>query len=177
MFHRQATGEESVNLDTFMMTEEQVKSQYSKYTQNADAAIIEGAMGLFDGYERSRGSSAEIAMLLDVGVILLVNAKSTAYSVAATLQGFSTFCKGLRIAGVVFNMVGSDRHYNMLRVACTDVGVRCLGYIPRNQELTIPSRHLGLTTLEQERLERLIDTSAGEIESHVDLSALFPESL
>lgn len=172
MFHQMASGRESVNLDLFMSSKEHVKDLFSSYGEGADVQVIEGVMGLFDGYDKWHGSSAEVAMLLDVPVILVVNAKSVAYSVAPLIHGFKTFRPELRLAGVIFNMVASEHHYQFLKEACEDVGVECLGYMQRNAELVIPGRHLGLTIGEREQIERLITLAATEVEAHVDLNKL-----
>lgn len=188
MFHRQASGEESVNLDLVMASEEHVRGLFTHYGEGADVCVVEGVMGLYDGRDRWHGSSAEVAALLDLPVILLVNAKSTAYSIAPLLYGFKHFhCPSTtsnishstfnlqpstKILGVVFNMVGSERHYNMLRQACEDVGLECLGYLKRNEKLQIPSRHLGLSTSELERLETLINAAADEVTQHVNIDRI-----
>lgn len=172
MFHHLASGRESVNLDTFMSGVEHVSSLFARYGEDADVQVVEGVMGLFDGYDRWHGSSAEVAMLLDVPVILVVSAKSVAYSVAPLIHGFKTFRPELRLAGVVFNRVASENHYRYLREACEDAGVECLGYLQRNPELTIPGRHLGLTITERENMEQLISLAAEEVEKGVDLSNL-----
>ena len=167
MFHEIASGRESVNLDTYMASEEHVKEVFQRYGEDADVRIVEGVMGLFDGYDKSKGSSAEIAMLLDIPVILVVNAKSVAYSVAPLIYGFKHFNPKLKIAGVVFNMVASENHYTFLKQACEDAGVPCLGYMLRNRELIIPGRHLGLTIEAREEAEELIRLAAKEVEEHV----------
>jgi len=172
MFHHVASGRESVNLDTFMSSKEHVSSLFNRYGKDADVQVVEGVMGLFDGYDKWHGSSAEVAMLLDVPVILVVSAKSVAYSVAPLIHGFKTFRPELRLAGVVFNRVASENHYRYLREACEDAGVECLGYLQRNPELTIPGRHLGLTITERENMEQLISLAAEEVEKGVDLSNL-----
>ena len=102
IFHHMASGNESLNLDTFMASAQHVRNIFSDYSQNADVAIAEGVMGLFDGYDGFHGSSAEIAIMLHLPVILIVNAKSMAYSVAPLIYGFKNFNKNLQIAGVVF---------------------------------------------------------------------------
>lgn len=170
MFHELAAGNESVNIDTFMGSEEHAKDLFDRYGSEADVRIVEGVMGLFDGYDKWHGSSAEIAMLLDIPVVLVVNAKSVAYSVAPLIYGFKHFNPKLRLAGVVFNMVASENHYAFLRTACEDAGVKCLGYLPRNEKLIIPGRHLGLTISAQQEMEELIALAAQEVEKHVDLS-------
>lgn len=175
MFHRQASGVESVNLDTVMASREHVSELFSRYGRDADICVVEGVMGLYDGRDRWHGSSAEIAELLDLPVVLLVNAKSMAYSVAPLLYGFKNFQTEdvhPKILGVVFNMVGSERHYSMLKQACEDVGIECLGYMLRNDKLQVPSRHLGLSVSETERLEDFINAAADEIEEHVDINRI-----
>lgn len=177
MFHHIASGNESVNLDTFMSSEEHVKTLYNKYGEKADCRIVEGVMGLFDGYDKWHGSSAEIAMMLDISIILIVNAKSVAYSVAPLIYGFKHFNPQLKIAGVVFNMVASENHYAFLRSACEDAGVECLGYLPRNEELVIPGRHLGLTITAKEEMNQLAELAAKEIEAHVDIDFIIQKSI
>ena len=178
LFHHIAAGRESVNLDTFFASPEHVRTLFHRYGEGADVRVAEGVMGLFDGYDRALGSSAEVASLLRLPVVLLVNAQSTAYSVAPLIHGFRTFaCPSLGgqpvdIAGVVFNKVGSERHFRFLQSACEDAGMRCFGYVARNVALSIPSRHLGLTVSTCAEMERLISLAAAEVEAHVDIQGL-----
>ena len=165
-FHTIASGRQSVNLDTWMASPEHVREVFARYSQGADVAVIEGVMGLFDGYDRMRGSSAEIAALLDVPVLLVVNARSTAYSVAALLHGMKTFRPDVMIAGVVFNLVASESHYAFLKDAASDAGVECLGWIPRAEGIEVPSRHLGLTIGMENEISSLADRVADLIEGH-----------
>ena len=151
-FHEAVCGRPSVNLDTFMASPQHVREIYDRYSKDADVCIVEGMMGLYDGYDRDRGSSAEIARVLDLPVVLVVDAKSAAYSMAPLLYGFTHFtppfggARGglLKIAGVIFNKVGSARHQAMLRQVCSDLGLHCLACIPRDKELEQGSRYLGL---------------------------------
>jgi len=143
-FHEAVCGRPSVNLDTFMASPEHVREVYARYSEDADVCIVEGMMGMYDGYDRDRGSSAEIARVLDIPVVLVVDARSAAYSLAPLLQGFAGFRKDVRIAGVIFNKVGSARHQSMLRQVCLDLDLHCLACIPRNKELEQGSRYLGL---------------------------------
>jgi cobyrinic acid a,c-diamide synthase len=140
--HTAAALSQSINLDTFMMSADHVKSLFNKY--DADISIVEGVMGLFDGADRMKGSSAEIAILLRLPVILVINAKAMAYSVAPLLYGFKHFNPAVNIAGVIFNFVNTASHYQFLKEACEDIGVEPLGYVPVNENIKIPSRHLGL---------------------------------
>ena len=143
-FHEAVCGRPSINLDTFMATPEHVRELFALYGEDADVSIVEGMMGLFDGYDRERGSSYEIARVLDIPVVLVVDAKSAAYSMAPLLQGFINFRKDVHIAGVIFNKVGSERHFRMLQEVCNDVGVECFGYLPKQASLEQGSRYLGL---------------------------------
>ncbi|MDE5878098.1 MAG: cobyrinate a,c-diamide synthase [Muribaculaceae bacterium] len=171
-YHREATGHDSVNLDLFMASAQHVHSLFNSYSASADVSIIEGVMGMFDGYDRMLGSSADIAHRLNIPVVLLINAASTAYSVAATIYGFTHFCKDVRVAGVIFNRVASESHYSYLRKACEDTGIEALGYISKNDSLHTPSRHLGLTLESQAEMNRFINIAADEVEKHVDIDRL-----
>jgi cobyrinic acid a,c-diamide synthase len=143
-FHTAVCGRPSVNLDTFMATPEHVRELFVRYGQDADVCVVEGMMGLFDGYDRDKGSTAEIARVLDIPVILVVDAKSAAYSMAPLLSGFIHFNKDVRIVGVIFNKVGSERHFQMLQQVCDDLHIECLGYLPKQTSLEQGSRYLGL---------------------------------
>ena len=171
-FHSLASGHTSVNLDTWLGSKEHVQSLYRSYGNEADVCVVEGVMGLCDGHTRMEGSSAEIASLLDIPVVLLVNARSTAYSVAPLIQGFAHFSPGVRVAGVVFNQVSSASHYQYLKEACQDTGVVCLGYIPYTKTLKVPSRHLGLTLGTQKRMDIQIEQTAELIAQYVDVDLL-----
>lgn len=111
-------------------------------------------------------------MLLDIPVVLLVNAASSAYSVGAIIYGYKHWKPGVRIAGVVFNRVASENHYSFLRDAARDAGVETLGYIPKTQSLDVPSRHLGLSIEDLARLDYFPDQVADLIDKHVDVDKL-----
>lgn len=172
MFHSIASGQESINLDTWLSSENHVKELFCHYSKDAEFSVVEGVMGLFDGFDKDKGSSAEIASILRIPVVLLVNAKSVAYSVAPLIYGFKNFSPKIHIAGVVFNMVGSENHYSYLRQACEDAGVTCLGYMRNTPSLSVPGRHLGLTISTKQKMENLINLSAEEIEKHVSIDKL-----
>lgn len=143
-FHAAVCGRPSINLDTFMASKEHVRELFDRYGADADVRIAEGMMGLFDGYDRDKGSSAEIASILGLPVVLVVDAKSAAYSMAALLSGFLHFRRDVRIVGVIFNKVGSERHREMLRQVCEDLSITCYGFLPKHAELEQGSRYLGL---------------------------------
>ncbi len=162
-FHTKVCGRPSVNLDTFMATSEHVQELFQRYGEGADVCVVEGMMGLFDGYDRDRGSTAEIAYVLDAPVVLVVDARSAAYSTAALLSGFLHFRADIRICGVIFNKVGSTRHFQMLQDVCDEVGVECLGYLPKRATLEQGSRYLGLDYSEMGESQELV----GLLEDHV----------
>ena len=168
-FHESVCGRPSINLDTFMATPEHVRELFTCYGDDADVCIVEGMMGLFDGYDRERGSSYEIARVLDIPVVLVVDAKSAAYSMAALLSGFIHFREDIRFAGVIFNKVGSQKHFQMLLQVCDDLGVDCLGYLPKDVSLEQSSRYLGLDFSEHIEYQSLIK----QIEEHVRWQELF----
>lgn len=170
--HRMAAECPSINLDTFMMSENHICDLYTRYTAPIDVAVTEGVMGLFDGYDRMQGSSAEIAQTLNIPVVLIVNAKSTAYSVAPLLYGFKHFYKGIHVIGAVFNFVASESHYAFLKQACEDAGVESFGYLPKQADVEIPSRHLGLSLDDDFCFEEFADRVAALVEQHVDIDRL-----
>jgi cobyrinic acid a,c-diamide synthase len=167
--HHTAAGRNSINLDRYMMSDGHIQDLYTRYNADADVGITEGVMGLFDGSVKRTGSSADLAKLLELPVILVLNAKAMAYSAAAILYGLKHFDPAVRIAGVLFNFVETTGHYRLLQEACTDVGVRALGFLPANAALRIPSRHLGLDTGEA---SAAIEAAADHLEKQVDLEAL-----
>ena len=162
-FHEAVCGRPSINLDTFMASAEHVRELYNRYGSDADVCVVEGMMGLFDGYDREKGSTYEIARTLDIPVVLVVDARSAAYSTAALLTGFMGFRKDVRIAGVIFNKVGSEKHVGMLREVCEDLGIECFGCLPKNAALEQSSRYLGLDFSERAETVGLVEL----LEEHV----------
>ena len=171
-FHELAAGKPSINLDLFLSSQEHVKQLYATYTSGCDIALTEGVMGLFDGYDKWHGSGAQIAELLDIPIILVLTPKSMAYSVAPILYGFKNFNKNISIAGVIFNMVNSDSHYRFLEDACNDVGIPALGRLPKNNELEIPSRHLGLSIDRSLLLDEFAEKAATFMEQHLPIDEI-----
>jgi cobyrinic acid a,c-diamide synthase len=155
-YHRLVTGRPSINLDGWMCGESFVQETFYRHLEGADIAVIEGVMGLFDGIggTSDAGSTAQVAKILGSPVILLVDAKSQARSAAALVKGFAEFDPRVRIAGVIFNNVGSETHGRILQeaVESLEIGVKVVGCLPRDDRLHIPSRHLGLTTAEENPL-------------------------
>lgn len=169
LFHRQAAKRASVNLDGFLAGAEGVRSSFARHAAGADAAVVEGVMGLFDGNAPAalEGSSAEIAALLELPVILVVNARGMAGSIAPLVRGFAGWHPAVRIAGVIANNVGSARHTELLRGSLAAAGLPpLLGGVPRDERLILPERHLGLATgtLEASWLDLLGDTVGGAVD-------------
>jgi len=170
--HEWASGNISINLDSFMSSKNHVKEIYGKYSSKADATVVEGVMGLFDGANRMEGSSAQIAELLDIPIILVINAKATAYSVAPLLYGYKHFYPNIKIAGAIFNFVNSESHYQFMKDACEDVGIEALGYVPRNENINLPERHLGLQISAKDNYEETINEMALHLEKTVNIDHL-----
>ncbi|WCC48009.1 cobyrinate a,c-diamide synthase [Tenacibaculum finnmarkense] len=175
-FHQLACNNVGVNLDLFMMTQNQIHNSLHFYGKNAEINCIEGVMGLFDGAKKDQGSTAEMAKKLKTPVLMVIDAKAVAYSVAPLIQGFVNFDKEVKIMGVVFNRVGSERHYKMLKEACDDIGVHCFGYLSNLKNIEIPSRHLGLNIQEIEKFDTVINQIADELEKTIDWKAILEAS-
>jgi cobyrinic acid a,c-diamide synthase len=179
-YHALAAGRVGRNLDPVLVGERLIGPLYVHGAAGADIAVIEGVMGLFDGRIEpdgrtpASGSSAQVAGLLRVPVILVVDARGQSHSIAALLHGFSTFDAATRVAGVILNRVGSARHEQVLRQASEQAGVPVLGAIPRRDELEVPSRYLGLVTaIEYDRRARdAVEAMTALIARHVDIGAV-----
>ncbi len=173
--HYQACGFKSHNLDTWMGTEEVVKSIFVKNAAGADIAIIEGVMGLYDGVKNRRieGSTAELAMLLDVPLILVVNVQGMAQSCVALIKGFMDYEPQLKLRAVVLNNSG-EYHKTVLKNRLEkELGIKVLGCLPRQEEVKMPSRHLGLMPAEENHIiQTSIARMAELIESNIDLEAI-----
>jgi cobyrinic acid a,c-diamide synthase len=172
MFHKAVTGRESYNLDIQMSDEQHVRTVFQNQKHPADVAVVEGVMGLFDGAVKDTGSSAHVARLLNLPVVLVVNASSMAYSAAPLLYGFKHFDPRVKVAGVLFNKVGSPGHYNFLKEAALAAGLPSLGYVPRNKGVEMPSRYLGLSMPFENNLEEQVGQLADLIQEHVDMDQL-----
>jgi cobyrinic acid a,c-diamide synthase len=174
--HSRVTGRASRNLDGWMLSKAYNLDAFARQTVDADIVVVEGVMGLFDGYDgRSEaGSTAQMAKWLDLPVVLVVGARAMARSAAALVQGFERFDDRLSFAGVLFNHLGSDRHLGYLKEAMDGhVRMPVLGGLVRDEKIAIPERHLGLVTREDHNLaEDSCTRLAGLIEKQIDLDAL-----
>lgn len=169
--HRMVTGKISSNLDLRMCGREFCRSTFSQRLAGQDVGVVEGVMGLFDG---AHSSSAALAKVLDLPVVLVVDARSAAESVAAVVKGFEGYDPEVRIAGVIFNRVGSERHAELIRGAVESAcQARILGFFPRDVRFEIPDRHLGLHMGEESPLDEIqLAGLVAAIEQHIDLDFL-----
>ena len=173
--HAAATGRPSRNLDGWMLGEAVNRNIFAKAAATADISIIEGMMGLFDGSSpvNEIGSTAELAKQLDAPVLLVIDGSAMARSAAAMVSGYAKFDPALRVAGVLFNRVGSEGHYKLLKEAVereTDVVV--VGYFRPDPAVTIADRHLGLVTAMEQGTGELYGRLANAAEETVDLDRI-----
>lgn len=171
-YHALAAGRPGRNLDPVLVGEHLIGPLFAHGSQGAEIAIVEGVMGLYDGRTGAgdTGSTAQVAGLLDAPVILVVDAAAQGRSVAALVHGFRSF-GNVRMAGVILNRVGSDRHESILREACEEVGTPVLGALRRADAVAAPSRHLGLVPAAERRAEARasVDALATLVAAAVDL--------
>lgn len=151
MFHRWVTGRPCYNLDPILTSETYVKHSFAHHSVHAEVSLIEGVMGLFDGASGTDdiASTAHIARLLEVPVLLVLDCARLSRSVAAIAHGYRSFDPRIQIAGVVLNRVGSDRHLTLLKDALEGLNLPILGVLHRHDQITIPDRHLGLVPTEE----------------------------
>ncbi|ADL12378.1 cobyrinate a,c-diamide synthase [Acetohalobium arabaticum] len=175
-FHTAATERISRNLDSWMVSSDKLIELFDRNSQGADISIIEGVMGLFDGHrvDEGDGSTAEVAKILSAPVILIIDAGKMAQSGAALAYGYKHYDSELNLAGVILNRVSSDSHYQILKEPIEELGISVLGYIPRQESLELPERHLGLVpTSETSQMDDYIDDLAEVILQNLDLKELY----
>ncbi len=164
------------NLDGWMTRREYVLGLFRRSTKDADIAVIEGVMGLFDGSDpgSSEGSTAEIARWLDAPVLLAVNVHGMARSLCAVVKGYAEFETDLKVAGILANHSGSDRHRDWLSQSLGNASLPpLLGAIPRGAFPALPSRHLGLVTADRQHLPaRILENLADTLEQHVSVDTV-----
>ncbi len=169
--HRMVTGRISRNLDVRMCGADFVRRTFARNAPTEGCSVVEGVMGLFDGGE---GSAAFLAKTLELPVILVIDVRSAAESVAAVVHGFATLDPALRVAGVICNRVGSDKHRDLVTKAIrAHCDVPIIGFLPRRDAVSIPSRHLGLHMGEEHPLRgEGLDQLVYLAEQHLDLDLL-----
>ena len=176
-YHSAVTGRVSRNLDSWFTSAELLKDIFIRGASDSQISIIEGAMGLFDGRDSlsNEGSAAEISQIITAPIILALNCQSRARSAAAIVKGFMEFLPGLHIAGVIANKVGSVGHYEIIRDAVEkECKIPVLGYLLRDENLSIPERHLGLLpAIERGDHDDLFSLLAERLEQTVDIDRIF----
>ncbi len=175
-FHAAATGRAGVNVDSWAMDEELIARLAARASENADIVIAEGAMGLFDGAPGGAagvGASADIAALLGWPVLLAHDVSGQGQTAAALMRGLATHDARVKIAGVVLNRVGSERHRKLAGEAIEALGLPVFGALPRENGVLLPERHLGLVQAgETQGLDARLDALADFVEAHVDVEAI-----
>lgn len=152
-YHTVISGRPSYNLDTFIMGTDAVIDQYARASVGSDISIIEGVMGLFDGLDSTEtASAAHVAKTLGVPVFLVINVHGMSRSAAAMIKGYAEFDSGVHIAGIILNRVGSPRHLELIEGAL-DGKIPIVGALPRNPDITVPERYMGLHLPEEQDLD------------------------
>ena len=171
-FHRVACGRPCHNLDEWLCAPDTVKRILALGSRDADIAVIEGAMGMYDGAGSDSLCSAwSLSRHTGTPVILVVDASGSAASAAATVLGFVKYREDSGIAGVFVNRVSGERHYELVRAAMAGIGLPCVGWMPKDKQLHMPDRHLGLVPVEERPdVEMQSQRAAGQI--HIDMEAL-----
>lgn len=170
-----AARRDCFNLDSWAMGQAEMAALVGLGTGNL--ALAEGSMGLFDGVAdkgaAGSGASADIAALMGWPVLLVLDARGQAQSAGAVAAGMATFRPGVEIAGVILNHVASARHEALLRVGLREAGLRVFGALPRQENVTVPGRHLGLVqAAELPRLEALLESAADLVSQYCDIEGL-----
>ncbi len=175
-FHAAVTGSASVNLDSWAMSRELLDALAAQTADGADVVVIEGVMGLFDGASAAagrRGATSDLAALFGLPVVLMLDVARQAQSAAAVVRGFAAHDPAVRIAGVILNRVGSERHRALVADAIAVLDIPVLGALPSETAVALPERHLGLVQArEHTELAALIDRLAAAAERYLDLDAI-----
>ena len=179
-FHAAATDAASVNLDSWAMPANLLDALAARAADGADLFVIEGVMGLFDGAPGEpgrRGATADLAARFGLPVLLVMDVARQAQSAAALVRGFASHDPSVRVAGVILNRVGSERHRMIVAEAILALGIPVFGAVPRDVALALPERHLGLVQAgEHSDLKVLIDRLAEVAERHFNIDAIIAEA-
>ncbi len=175
-YHSLAAGRKCRNLDTWMVPPPRALAMFRHAARHADAAVVEGVMGIFDGfsYTADTGSTAEIAKLLGAPALIILDVGKMARSAGALAQGYANFDPKLNVAGFIANRCGSESHFRGVKTAIESAtGLPVLGWLPKNADLSIPERHLGLIpTDERGELSGFIARSADLVETHFEIDQI-----
>lgn len=176
-YHTAITGRISRNLDSWMLNHEMVREIVNRSSKGADISIIEGVMGFFDGKKPTSniGSTAEISIITQSPVILIVNVASMARSAAAIVKGFQLFSEDTNIVGVIVNNAGSEGHYKLVQTAIEqECGIPVLGYLKKNREIKIPERQLGLVpSVERGELDPFFEQLGELVLETIDVDSIY----
>ncbi len=184
-FHAAATGHPGINLDSWAMPPPLLDTLAHEAAGDADVLIIEGVMGLFDGVPGvpgapgRGGTTADLAARFGIPVLLVLDVSGQSQSAAALVRGFATHDPAVRIAGVILNRVGSDRHRTLASDAIAPLGIPVLGALRRDETIDLPSRHLGLVQATEHadlraRLDRLAELAERQLELDAILASAAP---
>ena len=171
-YHQLASGRTGHNLDTWLVPEARLTEIFARECADADIAVIEGVMGLYDGGRHGVSSTAAIAKALDAPVLLVIDAKSVGASAAATALGFRVYDPAVDLAGVLLNRLGSETHEEMVRTAMEGIDLRVYGALRRDAALALPERHLGLTPVEEHAAAATIAAVGERVEAGLDLDGI-----
>lgn len=175
LFHQKVTGSPSYNLDSYIIDTVALKNRFAVHSEDADVAVVEGVMGLYDGMgQESAGSAAELSTLLGLPVVLVVNCKAMYQSVAALVSGFANYDPQVKVEGVILNHISGAAHFSFLKGLIESTSdVKVVGYLPSTNDLNLESRHLGLVQAEEvDGFDAKIEKLVSVMEETIDLSVL-----
>lgn len=176
-FHAAAAGAACLNYDPWAMRPELISANAGLQTAGGALQVVEAMMGLFDGAADGGGSAADLARLLRLPVVFVVDCARLSHSVAPLVRGFAEFDRNVMLAGIVLNRMGSDRHEAMLRSALDRAGIAVFGALRRDDALVLPERHLGLVQAgEHAALESFVEKAADAVEAGCDIDAILRAS-
>lgn len=174
-YHTQAAGRISRNLDGWMLSKNAIVELFERAACGCDISIIEGVMGLYDGLaDTENGSSAELAKILKCPVILILDSRSLSRSAAAVCLGYREFDRKVNIKGVILNNIGSSNHYSYIKSSIEKrTGICVLGYLPKNFDLKLPERHLGLVPAQEKKMRRVFYGKLSNLtDKYIDLDKI-----
>ncbi len=175
-FHSFVTGNKSRNLDSWMLEERAINDIFVKNSFDKDISVIEGVMGLYDGFgiEKDNGSTAHVSKILKSPVVLVIDGNGVSSSAAAQVLGYKLYDEKVKIKGVIVNNVSGQKHYELIKEAIEKfTGIKCVGYLKKNIDIKLESRHLGLIpTVEVENLNKKLDKLSSMIEETIDIDEI-----
>lgn len=171
-YHGMAAGRMGHNLDTWLVPESKINDLFVSECEGADIAIIEGVMGLYDGGKNGISSTAQLAKKLQAPVILVINAQSMGDSAAAIALGFKLYDQDVNLAGVILNRLGSPTHKALIEEAMAKINIPVYGAVFRDNAVTMPERHLGLTPAQENNAQAVVNKIAEKIASEVYLDKI-----